>query len=29
VLPPDGLLRFVTIAFYPTGSRRAAVVTYG
>jgi hypothetical protein len=29
VLPPGGVLRFVTIAFYPTGSRRAAVVTYG
>jgi hypothetical protein len=28
VLPPGGILRFVTIAFYPTGFRTAAVVTY-
>jgi hypothetical protein len=29
VLPPDGLLGFVTTTFYPTGSRTADVVTYG
>jgi hypothetical protein len=29
VFPPDGVLRFVTVAFYPTELRTADVVTYG